>query len=355
MADSGSRTEKATPKKRRDERKKGNIFSSKDIVTVVSIFAVFGVLKVLFPFIIEKVTSFFQTYMQYAQNIGILSQSRAEDILFDCLVLFAITVMPLLVVSTLATVIATGGQTRFLFAGEALKPKFNRLNPLQGFRKMFSLRSLVEVVKGLIKIVIVGAVAYTFVKDEIAAFAQTPYMSLTQSIAYVLNSVLGLVFRIGLIFIFIAMLDYLYQWWDYEQQLKMTKQEVKEEYKQVEGDPQVKAHIRDIQRRFAMSRMMQAVPTADVIIRNPTHYAVALKYDLQKDAAPVVVAKGKDHLALRIIEVAEEHGVHTTENRPLARALYESVDLNREIPMEYYGAIAEILAIIYQMNQKRKE
>lgn len=178
-------------------------------------------------------------------------------------------------------------------------------------------------------------------------------MDLVPATVFILNDCMKLVLRIGIAFIAISVLDYFYQWWEYERQLKMSKQEVKEEYKQMEGDPQIKGKIKENQRRMAMSRMMQAVPSADVIIKNPTHFAVALRYDTEKDAAPVVVAKGQDELALRIIKTAEDNHVHVIENKPLARALYATTELNREIPAEFYGTIAEILVYVYKLNNKK--
>lgn len=156
----------------------------------------------------------------------------------------------------------------------------------------------------------------------------------------------------SIIFLAIAGFDYFYQWWDFERQIKMSKQELKEEYKQTEGNPEIKGRIRNIQRERARSRMMQAVPTADVIVRNPTHYAVALRYDIEKDSAPVLVAKGQDELALRIVAVGEENGVYVLENKPLARGIYAGTQVGAEIPPEYYGMVAEILVYVYRMNNK---
>lgn len=167
--------------------------------------------------------------------------------------------------------------------------------------------------------------------------------------------IMDIVLKVGLIFVAIAVADYVYQWWQYEKNLRMSKQEIKDEYKQTEGDPQIKAHIKSMQQQRARQRMMQAVPEADVVIRNPTHYAVAIKYNPEKNRAPMVVAKGMDSLALRIIEVAEESGVYITENRPLARALYESVELDAEIPDKFYKPIAEVLAFVYSLKKKENE
>lgn len=350
MADSGERTEKATAKKRRDERKKGHVLTSKDITTVVSIFVVFSVIRLLFPFIYEQISLYIQKSFNWAGALEILSRSSLTVVLKDTMILLAVTAVPFLLVSIAVTVVTTGYQTKWLFTTQALKVKFSRMNPLSGLKKIVSLKSLVELAKSSIKLAVVIAIAYNFISDRIGVVLTTPSMDLLQSSTYVLESIIGLVFNIGLIFIFIAALDYLYQKWDFERGMKMTKQEVKEEYKQMEGDPKIKSKIRQTQREMAMSRMMQAVPTADVIIRNPTHFAVALRYDIDKDNAPIVVAKGQDEVALRIIRIGEEHGVYITEDKPLARALYAGVELNREIPYEFYAAIAEVLAVLYRMK-----
>lgn len=350
--DSGSKTEKATPKKRKDERKKGHTFTSKDIVSVASIAVMFSFLKIIFPSLYGKNKLFIEKYMDYAASVDHISYSFVHDILIDCILLFLHIAAPILMVSIGVTIITTGAQTRFLFAKENLKPKFNRLNPIEGFKRLLSLKSFIEVIKGVLKISIIGFIIFDFFKKRIYDFSQTLFMDISQSVKFILGSVMDLVYSICIIFVFVAGLDYLYQRWDYEKQIKMTKHEIKEEYKQMEGDPQIKGKIKEKQRQFAMSRMMQAVPTADVVIKNPTHFAVALKYDIEKDQAPMVVAKGQDQIALKIIQVAESNQVHVIENRELARAIYAASDLNMEIPMAYYTAVAEILAMIYSKAKK---
>lgn len=350
--DNGSKTEKATPKKRRDERKKGNIFSSKDITTVLSLAFVFFTLKAMFPMIFKRIAECIHIYINRIAEINILSVTTSHEILMDSMVTIAMIMIPIFSVSILAAVIGTGAQTRFLFSKDSLKPKFNRLNPLEGIKRIFSLKSFIEVLKGLIKIVIIGYILYLFFKGRTGDISKTLFLGIEASISYVLSSAMNMVYMVCIVFVFIAGFDFLYQRWDYERQIRMTKQEVKEEYKQMEGDPQVKGKIKELQRKMAMSRMMQAVPEADVIIRNPTHYAVALKYDIEKDAAPYVVAKGQDELALRIVQVAEEAGVYVMENKELTRAIYAVASLNGEIPLEYYGAVAEILALVYRIRGK---
>ena len=217
---------------------------------------------------------------------------------------------------------------------------------------MFSLRSIIEALKGILKISILLILIINYFRDILNDFPRFLELDLASACSILFQDILSLVMQIIVAFIAIAFFDYLYQWWDYERKMKMSKEEIKEEYKQIEGDPKVKGKIKQIQRQRAQQRMMQQVPQADVVIRNPTHFAVALRYDEKIDRAPIVLAKGMDELALRIVKVAEEHQVSVVENVPLARALYASTDLEREIPPELYGAVAEVLVYVLKLNKK---
>lgn len=239
-----------------------------------------------------------------------------------------------------------------LFSSKAFSFKAERIDPMKGLKKIFSMRSFVELLKSLIKITIVLYVIYSVIKKELFLMPRMMDMTFGQSLSKTGSIIMSIVTKAAIAFIFVAGADYLYQWWQYEKNLRMSKQEIKDEYKQTEGDPQIKSRIRAMQQQRAKQRMMQSVPSADVIIRNPTHYAVAIKYDQDKGSAPRVIAKGADSLALRIIAVAEENDVYVMENKPLARALYESVDLDREIPERFYRAIAEVLAFVYSLKKK---
>ena len=253
-----------------------------------------------------------------------------------------------------ASIVLSGAQTRFLISSENIKFKFSKLNPLSGIKRMFSIKAIVEVLKNLIKITILGYVIYSSIRSRLLLVPRLVSVDLVSGISFILSAIMAIVKSVVIAFVAISAFDYLYSWWEYEKNIKMTKQEVKEEYKQLEGDPQIKGKIKERQRAAAMSRMMQQVPKADVIIRNPTHYAIAIKYDIKKDNAPVVLAKGMDELALRIIHKAEEFSISIIENVPLARALYASTELNREIPLEYYEPVAEILAWVYRIKEKEK-
>ncbi len=346
------KTEQATPKKRRDERKKGNIFLSKDVVVVASLLGTFFSLKLLFPGMYEAISTFLVKYMNYASTKTEVTAEFVSDMTIEMIVTFVRVCVPLLMIAVLLAIVATAAQTKLLFSTDALKPKFSRLSPLQGFKRLFSSKSLVEVLKGIIKISILIWIMYDFFIGQLINFERTLKLDLISSTAFVLDCVMKLVMKVSIAFVAISAFDYFYQWWDYEKQLKMSKQEVKEEYKQTEGNPQIKGKIKELQRRMAMSRMMQSVPTADVVLRNPSHFAVALKYDGEKDAAPIVVAKGQDEIAFKIIQIAEENGVQVVENKPVARALYAMTKVSGMIPEEFYGTVAEILVYVYKLEGK---
>lgn len=347
-----SKTEKATPKKRRDERKKGHVMMSRDVVIAGSLIGVFSVLKLLAPFVGESIGSFMSKYFILMSTTENINPEIARDVTQDFITVFAKTAFPILIASGSIAIIATMAQTRMLFSTEAFKPKFEKLNPIQGIKKMFALRNLVELTKNLLKISVLAVILYQFIVKRLVGISRTMSMPVNSSVHYMLATVMNLVYTISVVFVVISAGDYLYQWWDYERQIRMSKQEIKEEYKQTEGDPQIKGKIKDMQRKMAMSRMMQAVPGADVVIKNPTHFAVALKYDPDKHSAPIVLAKGQDDLALRIVKVAEEAGVKILENRPLARSLYAQTEIGYEIPVEHYGEIAEILVKILDLGNR---
>ncbi|MCI8908150.1 MAG: flagellar biosynthesis protein FlhB [Angelakisella sp.] len=348
----GEKTEKATPKRRQDERKKGNVFQSREIGVVFSLLVSFYGLKLLAPYILRALEWSIRNYFYQAATVDEIITSDAIRYFIQGCGVFAVAAMPLLLVCGAVSVIATLAQTRGLFTMKSAAPKFSRLNPIEGIKKMFSMRGVVELLKSLAKIIVLGYIIWLQFRDEFWAFPRLMDMEPLQGMAFTANIVLEIAKSAAIVMVFVAAADYFYQWWDYEKNLRMSKQELKEEYKQTEGDPQVKGKIRERQQAQARQRMMQKVPGADVVIRNPTHFAVALKYDPQRSSAPVVVAKGADSLALRIVAVAQENGVFITENKPLARGLYEAVDLDREIPDRFYQPVAEVLAFVYSLKKK---
>ena len=350
----GDKTEKATPKKRRDERKKGNVFKSQDAVAVASLLGTFVTLWALTGMFADELAKFMAlcltTVGEESREVGSLSGELAVQ----GLVSVAKTVGPVAAVAILASVAATFAQTRFLFSTESLKPKFSRLNPLEGIKRLFSLKSIIETLKNLIKIVILLVIVFMSIRDMFLESSNYLYTDIGAAVAHLVEVAWGMVVRISIAFVAVAAMDFFYQWWDYERQMKMTKQEVKEEYKQMEGDPQVKGKIKEIQRRRAQQRMMQQVPGADVVIRNPTHFAVALRYKPEEDDAPIVLAKGQDNVALKIVEIAEQNNVAVIENVPLARALYAETELNQFIPPSLYEPVAEVLVYIFKLNSNKQ-
>ncbi len=346
----GEKTEKATPKRKQDERKKGNVFQSHEIVIVAGLLTGFYALKFLGPYLltaIEKgIRDFFRLF-SVTQNI------TAADLRYcfkEGSKIFLTTAFPLLLISSLTAVILTLAQTKLLVSFKAVTPKMNRLSPLQGMKKIFSLRGVTELLKAVIKIVLLGAIVSNVFLEYIPTLHRLMDGSVEQAIGRTGEMILSIVQSTAVAAAFVAGFDYLYQWWDYEKNLRMSKQEIKEEYKMTEGDPQIKGKIKERQQQQARRRMMQNVPKADVVIRNPTHFAVAIQYQPEKRNAPVVVAKGMDSLALRIVAAAEKSGVAVMENRPLARGLYESAEIDMEIPETYYQAVAEVLAFVYSLK-----
>ena len=350
----GNKTEKATPKKRRDERKKGNVFKSQDAVAVAGLLGTFATLWLLTGTFAQQLGGFMTLCLATAGEESRDVGGVCGELAVQGIVLVVKTVGIVALAAILCAVAATFAQTRFLVSTESMKPKFSRLSPLQGFKRLFSLKSLVETLKNLIKIAILMAIIFLSIRDMFLESSNYLYTDLTAAAAHLVEMAGEMVVRICIAFVAVAAMDFFYQWWDYEKNMMMTKQEVKEEYKQMEGDPQVKGKIKEIQRRRAQQRMMQQVPGSAVVIRNPTHFAVALRYKPDQDDAPIVLAKGQDNIALRIVQIAEENKVAVIENVPLARALYAQAELNQMIPPELYGAVAEVLVYIFKLNDKKQ-
>ena len=344
-----SKTEKATPKKRKDERKKGHVAMSKDVISVTTLFGSIVMLRLRFPAMVRSVKAFVSYCFGLAS--GRVVTGISDNLLLQSVLLIVRVSGPLLAVTALLAVVATMAQTRMLVTAEPLKPKLSKLNPVQGFKKMFSLNSVIQMLMGFAKIIVLMVLIYTCVRDMMEVSVRYLHADLGGALEHILLAVFSMMMKVAALFLVLAGVDLLYQRWHFEREMKMTKDEVKDEYKQMEGDPKVKAKIRHIQRKMAMARMMQQVPEADVIIRNPTHVAVALRYHAGEDEAPVVLAKGLDTLAQRIIDVAESHDITIIENVPLARALYAEVEVNSQIPSDLYEAVAEVMVYLYKLGR----
>ena len=356
MADSGSeKTEQPTSRKLRKEREKGHVPLSKDVITAVSVIASFWAIKMFGKLIYTQLFNSMEYWFKQASgNVADGVFSTAEGDILNIFVRIATTVLvaagPLLLISMFLSIITTGVQTRFLVSSEALKPKLDRFNPINGIKNLFSSRQLVELLKSLIKIVIIIAVIWIQLRAEITNLARLFDTDILSAMVYTCSVVFDVVMSVSIAFAAVAAADFMYQRWKYKKDLMMTKEEVKEEYKQTEGDPKIKGKIKQKQQQMAMARMMQEVPKADVVIRNPTHIAIAIKYDKDKDVAPRVIAKGADNVAMKIIEVASEHEVLMRENIPLAHALYDEVDIGSYIPPVFYEEIATIYTWIYEVQ-----
>ena len=258
-----------------------------------------------------------------------------------------IILLPILLIGFAVAFISDLFQVKWRPTTKPLQPKFSKLNPLNGFKKIFSAQSLVELVKSIAKILLIALVSYSYIKDKGALLYALYDMSMMQAVNLIGETVIDLGIRISAIYMIIAGADFMYQKYKFKNDMKMTKQEVKGEYKNAEGDPEIKGKIKARMREASQRRMMQAIPKADVVITNPTHYAVAIQYDTEVAPAPIVVAKGSDYLAQKIKEIARENNIEIVEDKPLARMLYANVDVDKQIPPELYQAVAEVLAMVY--------
>lgn len=352
MGADSSRTEKATPRKREDERKKGNIFQSKDIVSSLSLLAMVLLLKMAGRPLLSGMKNVVMNGYGSLAAAERLTALDASSIMGKFTLSAMVLILPVSGVAMLLGVVLTGAQTRFLFTPSLLKPKFSRLNPVSGLKNIFSAKSVVELIKSILKVTVIGAILYGDISERVLEIRNMPLATLDVGIRWTGSAIYSISTKVLMFMAAFAGADYFYQWWDYERRMRMTKQEVRDEQKRIEGDPNIKGRIREVQRKMAVMRMMHKVPTADVVIRNPTHYAVALKYDPKKDRAPIVVAKGADQVALTIVRIAQENNVYVTENKPLARGLYEAVEVGMQIPEAFYKPVADVIAFIYKLKKR---
>ncbi|MCR4788021.1 MAG: flagellar biosynthesis protein FlhB [Lachnospiraceae bacterium] len=353
----GEKTEMPTSKKLDDARKKGQVAKSKEIANAAGIVSMFLLVRLYVGTVGNNFIGLFgglysmipSTIQEYDGNIPI-----AAIIAFIRMAMYRLMliVLPIFIVSYIVAFVSDLVQVKWRPTNEPLKPKFSKLNPISGFKKIFSLNSLVELIKSLIKLLLVGYMVYSYLKGQVSQIYLLYDLSIGQSLLLILDIVTNLGLRIAAVYLVIAAADFGYQKWKFREDMKMTKQEVKDEFKEQEGDPQIKGKQKQRMREASMRRMMQQLPTADVVITNPTHYAVAIRYRRDEDDAPVVIAKGADYLAQKIKDVARENDIYIFEDKPLARMLYANVDLEQAIPPELYEAVANVLAFVYQMQGK---
>ncbi|CAH2214007.1 flagellar biosynthesis protein FlhB [Tepidibacter aestuarii] len=347
---SGEKSEKATPKKKQEARKKGQVVQSKEITSALTLLFSLLSLKYLGKYIVssfyESILFFRNNFFDIEFNNTLIGYRVLIYIFYFALKIGLIIVL----INASIAFISSKAQVGNLFTTENLKFKFDKLNPIEGFKRMFSVKALFEFGKSSFKILILTVIAYNYMKKNIVYILKSINLNEFQISYNLLDLTLSLGIKLSIYLLVLSLFDYLYQLYEHNKNLKMSKQEIKEEYKQSEGDPQIKSKIKEKQRQSAMKRMMQDVPKADVIITNPTHFAVAIKYDEHKSDAPYVVAKGKNMVALKIKEKARESDVPIIENKPLARQLYSNVNIGDIIPPELYEAIAEILAYVYSLK-----
>ncbi|KAF0133331.1 MAG: flagellar biosynthetic protein FlhB [Candidatus Saganbacteria bacterium] len=351
----GERSEEPTPHRLREAREKGQVAKSKEITTAILLLLTYYLFRYTGEFMWKELvgmcTTLFDLIPSFANEFSLSIVGYAFLVSARG---FAFAVGPIFAVGFFAALIAEAIQTGFVFSFDPLSPKIEKLNPMEGFKKIFSMQGLVETIKSIVKILIVFYITWMAIKEDLPFLVMLinsqPWDALVLggSIAY------KVAMRVGLFYIAIAILDYFYRRFEYMKNLRMTKQEIKEEYKRLEGDPLIKQRIRELQRQMAQQRMMASVPKADVVVTNPTHLAVALQYIQGKSRAPKVLAKGQRLHAEEIKKIAEEHNVPIIENKPLAQSIYHTTAVGQEIPRELYKAAAEILAYVYKLKKSKK-
>ncbi len=345
------KTEKATPRRRQKAREKGNVAKSSELNSALVLLAGLAGLGFLAAGMSRRLMGLFRFFLSQGFAIQLNQVNVYAYLVFVLKQIFSL-LAPFLLAVVIAGVASNLAQIGFLFTTEPLKPKLGTLNPITGFKKLFSLKGLFELPKAVIKLVIIGVISYLTIRGKLPQFFLLSQMGLDAIVGVIGKIALLLGFRVSVVFLILAVIDYAFQKWDYEKRLRMTKEEVKEERRQHEGDPLVKARIRSVQRELARRRMMKEIPKADVVITNPTSLAVALRYDPEKMSAPQVVAKGARLLAKKIVELAKQHSVPIVEDKRLARLLYRKVKIGEEIPVVLYQAVAEVLSYIYRLKNK---
>lgn len=349
----GEKTEPATPKKLKDAREEGQVAKSTEVVTACMLLGLFLGLKLFAGYIgngfLER---FVQIYGSISSIVsGQVTKNTMIAVMQECIIAILLISAPIILIAFVVAFVCNVAQVKWAPTLKPLKPKPSKLSPMKGMKRLFSKDKIMELLKSIAKVAVLSYVVYDTIKDEYGLLFQFYRFELGTAIVAIGNLIINIGIKIAACFFVIAAADYFYQKHKFSEDMKMTKQEVKDEYKNSEGDPQVKGKIKARMREASQRRMMQSVPDADVVITNPTHLAVALKYDKNTSAAPIVVAKGADYVAEKIKETARENKVEIVENKPVARMLYYNVEVDQEIPPELYQAVAEILAYVYGLRQ----
>ncbi|MCI5822956.1 MAG: flagellar biosynthesis protein FlhB [Lachnospiraceae bacterium] len=352
----GEKTEPATAKKLSDARDEGKVAKSQELNSAAMLIALFMLLRIFVSFLGEGFVGVFQWSYKLIPEVVQSERSGmtvrgVSTIINQSLVEMLKLMAPFLIGGFVVAIVISIVQVGWKVSTKPMEPKLDKFNPINGFKRIFSKDSVFNLFKSILKIALIFYVAYTCIKDQQKNLFILYEIPLKQAISLIGNIIIDTGLRISLVYLVVGIADYAYQKFRFKEDMKMTKQEVKEEYKNTEGDPQIKGQQRQRMREASQRRMMQDVPKADVVITNPTHISVAIRYDSEQESAPTVLAKGEDYLAMKIREAAKENNVPIMENKPLARAIYATVDIGEQIPPELYQAVAEILAVVYNNRQ----
>ena len=350
----GEKTEPATPRRREEVRKKGQVAKSADLNSSIVLLSAMFALYFLVPGLMRLLADLTRSYLEDAATMR-LEPDSIQALMIRMLVQTGGFFIPFMLIILSAALLANVMQVGFNLSGYPLMPRLEKLSPAAGFRRMFSARALAELMKSILKVIIVGIIAYLTVRSEFEKLVSLMIVDMWGAWIFFGKVCFTLGIRIAIVFLALGLADYGFQRYQFEQDIKMTKEEVRQEIKDFEGDPQIRARIRRVRRQMAISRMMAEVPRAHVVVTNPTSLAVALRYEMQNMQAPVVVAKGARLMAERIREVAVSNGVPVVENAPLAQMLYKSVEINAQIPETLYRAVAEVLAYVYQIDRRSQQ
>lgn len=343
------KTEEASPRRREEARKKGQVAKSIELNASLNLLGIVVILIALQTYYTQNFHAYFTNYFSHALHV---KDADLLVMLLEAINMYFRLIWPIFLGAFLIALISNLAQVGFVFSGEAIKPKLEKINPISGLKRIFSQKTLVELIKNILKTVLITTVIVIAIKKRFPEFLTVSDMEIGQLLFFGGQVLTSIAVTVIITYMIIAILDYSYQKYEFNKSLRMSKQEVKEEFKQTEGDPHIKSKIKEKQRQMASRRMMQEVPTSTVVITNPTHFAVGIKYEHRETDAPMVVAKGVDLIAGKIKELALENNVPLVENKPVAQFLYRNVEIGEYIPEELYQAMAEILAVVYQKRKK---
>ncbi len=350
----GEKTEEPTAKKIEDSRKEGQVAKSKEISVALSLLAIFICLKIFIGFLGNRFLGVFDSVWGIIPQTakGAFNSVSVWQIMLDVVLEITIICLPFFIIGFIVAFLSQTIQFKWMVTTKTLQPKLSKMNPINGFKRMFSKQALFELLLSIAKIACIGIISWSVVKDNMKVLLTLYDRSIEDSLSILFDIVMDLGIKISIVYIILGLADFVFQKFKHKKDLMMSKQEIKDEFKNQEGDPKIKGQQRQRMQQASRRRMMQSIPEADVVITNPTHFAVVLKYDNTVNQAPVVTAKGADYLAMKIKEIAKENDVEIVENKPLARMLYSNVEIGNEIPSELYQSVAEVLAYVYDLKNK---